>query len=72
MVGVCRNSFFIDDKLRVALRQAKSVKEMGAYFRKAGMLYLQEQCIKKVAQGITSINEVIRHFSQKSAPGKKA
>ena len=61
----------IDAPLRAALKQAKSIKEMGALFRKAGMLYLQEQCIKKVAQGITSINEVIRHFSQKSETNGK-
>ncbi|MBN1127200.1 MAG: Flp pilus assembly complex ATPase component TadA [Sedimentisphaerales bacterium] len=61
----------IDESLRAALKKAKSIKEMGALFRKAGMLYLQEQCIKKVAQGITSINEVIRHFSQKAETNEK-
>ncbi|MBN1817019.1 MAG: Flp pilus assembly complex ATPase component TadA [Sedimentisphaerales bacterium] len=61
----------LDDPLRAALKKAKSIKEMGALFRKAGMLYLQEQCIKKVAQGITSINEVIRHFAQKGEENEK-
>lgn len=63
-------TIIITEKLREALRSAKSLKEIGAYFRKSGMLYLQEQAIKKVAMGTTSINEVIRHFSNKPAPVK--
>jgi type II secretory ATPase GspE/PulE/Tfp pilus assembly ATPase PilB-like protein len=53
----------IDDNLRKALNESKSIKELAAVFRRSGMLYLQEQAIRKVVQGITSINEVIRHFS---------
>ena len=45
------------------LVQAKSSTEITAALRKAGMLYMQEQSIKKVSAGITSINEVIRNFS---------
>ena len=56
----------IDDKLQETIRAAKSVKEITAAFRRSGMLYMQEQSIKKVAQGVTSINEVIRSFSKKS------
>jgi len=62
----------IDDRLRQALAKATSVREMAACFRKAGMLYLQEECIKKVAQGVTSINEVIRHFSPKQKAAVKS
>lgn len=61
----------IDDDLRKLLAKAGSVRDMAACFRKAGMLYLQEECIKKVAQGITSINEVIRHFSPKQKVAAK-
>ena len=59
----------LDDKLRQVVRTAKDPKEIAAAFRKAGMLYMQEQAIKKVAQGVTSINEVIRHFSPKQKEG---
>lgn len=56
----------INDELREVIRKAKTVQEIATAFRKAGMLYMQEQSIKKVAHSITSINEVIRNFSEKS------
>lgn len=56
----------INDDLREVIRKAKTSQEIAAAFRKAGMLYMQEQSIKKVAHSITSINEVIRNFSEKS------
>lgn len=56
----------IDDNLREVIRTAKSVKDISSAFRRSGMLYMQEQSIKKVAAGVTSINEVIRGFSKKS------
>ena len=57
----------LNDELKEIVKKAKSVNEIGSEFRKAGMLYMQEQSIKKVALGITSINEVIRNFSKKEA-----
>ncbi|MHC4237294.1 MAG: GspE/PulE family protein [Planctomycetota bacterium] len=56
----------ISDELRGAVRKAKSAKEVTAAFRRAGMLYMQEQAIKKVSAGTTSINEVIQSFAKKS------
>lgn len=56
----------ITDELRDVIRQAKSTKEITSAFRRSGMLYIQEQAIKKVSAGVTSINEVIRIFSKKS------
>ena len=56
----------LNDEMRQGIRKAKSVKEIAAVFRRSGMLYLQEQAIKKVAVGVTSINEVIRSFKTKS------
>jgi type II secretory ATPase GspE/PulE/Tfp pilus assembly ATPase PilB-like protein len=53
----------LDDKLRQAIKQAKSMQEIGSHFRRAGMLYIQEESIKRVAKGITAINEVIRELS---------
>jgi type II secretory ATPase GspE/PulE/Tfp pilus assembly ATPase PilB-like protein len=55
----------IDDKLRDVIRKAKSAKEITSAFRRSGMLYMQEQSIKKIAAGVTSINEVIRNFASK-------
>jgi type II secretory ATPase GspE/PulE/Tfp pilus assembly ATPase PilB-like protein len=56
----------INDDLRQVIRTANTTQEIASAFRKAGMLYMQEQSIKKVTQGITSINEVIRNFSAKT------
>ncbi|HOK95839.1 MAG TPA: ATPase, T2SS/T4P/T4SS family [Anaerohalosphaeraceae bacterium] len=56
----------ITPELRDAIRKAKTVQEITTAFRRAGMLYMQEQSIKKVSESITSINEVIRNFSAKS------
>jgi type II secretory ATPase GspE/PulE/Tfp pilus assembly ATPase PilB-like protein len=61
----------LDDELKKVVRQAQSLQEISSRFRRAGMLYLQEESIKKVAKGITSINEVIRMFSSKTKPRKK-
>jgi type IV pilus assembly protein PilB len=55
----------ITDELRQVIRTSTTTQEIAAAFRKSGMLYMQEQSIKKVTQGITSINEVIRNFSTK-------
>lgn len=53
------------DELRQVIRTSTTTQEIAAAFRKSGMLYMQEQSIKKVTKGITSINEVIRNFSTK-------
>jgi type II secretory ATPase GspE/PulE/Tfp pilus assembly ATPase PilB-like protein len=56
----------LDEKLKDAIRRAKSKQDIVSAFRRSGMLYMQEQAIKKVATGDTSINEVIQSFSKKS------
>jgi type II secretory ATPase GspE/PulE/Tfp pilus assembly ATPase PilB-like protein len=56
----------VDDTLKEIIRKAKSPKEITSAVRRSGMLYMQEQSIKKVAAGVTSINEVIRSFAKKS------
>ena len=56
----------IDDKLKEVIRTAKSSQEVTSAIRRSGMLYMQEQSIKKVSAGVTSINEVIRSFAKKS------
>jgi type II secretory ATPase GspE/PulE/Tfp pilus assembly ATPase PilB-like protein len=65
-------TIILDDNLKEAVRQAKSLQEISSHFRRAGMRYLQEQAIKKVAAGVTSINEVIRLFSAKEKPQRKS
>jgi len=59
-------TILFDDQLKESLKKAKSLQEMANYFRRAKMLYLQEQAIKKVAAGQTSINEIIREFAPKT------
>ena len=53
----------INKELRKAIKLAKTMPEIGTAFRRARMLYMQEQAIRNVAEGTTSINEVIREFS---------
>ncbi len=62
----------LNDKLRDAVKNAKSLQEVASLFRRAGMLYMQEQSIQKVTAGTTSIHEVIRSFSSsQKKPVKK-
>ena len=59
-----------DDKLRGAVKQCSNIQEMAVQLRRAKMLYLQEQAIRRVVEGKTAINEVIREFSSsKTAAG---
>jgi type II secretory ATPase GspE/PulE/Tfp pilus assembly ATPase PilB-like protein len=53
----------INDELRNAIKQSKSLPEIGTQFRRAKMLYLQEQALRKVIGGTTSVNEMIRVLS---------
>ena len=50
----------MNDELRKAVRKAKTLPEIGAHLRRAKMLYLQEQVLRKVIAGTASINEMIR------------
>jgi general secretion pathway protein E len=64
----------LDDEIKQLLKQAKSMNDIGSIFRRAKMLYLQEQAIRKVAEGVTSINEVIQTLSgpREAAPKTQA
>lgn len=53
----------IDEQLRSAVKTAKSLSEVAAKFRSAKIPSLQEQALKNVLQGKTSINEMVRVFS---------
>ncbi len=53
----------LNNELRKALIQTKSLPEIGTQFRRAKMLYLQEQALRKVISGKVAINEMIRVLS---------
>ena len=59
----------IDNKLREAIKQSKSLSDIASHFRGAKMLYLQEQALRKVIAGTTAINEMVRVLS-KTKPKK--
>jgi type II secretory ATPase GspE/PulE/Tfp pilus assembly ATPase PilB-like protein len=53
----------LNGQLRNIIVQAKSLSEISTQFRRAKMLYLQEQALRKVIDGTTSINEMVRILS---------
>ncbi len=53
----------LTEELREVVKKASSIQEIANQFRRAGMLYMQEQSIRRVAKGVTSINEVVREFT---------
>jgi type II secretory ATPase GspE/PulE/Tfp pilus assembly ATPase PilB-like protein len=57
----------INDKLRNTIIQSKAITEIDSKFRASKMLYLQEQALRKVINGTTAINEMVRVLS----PNKK-
>jgi type II secretory ATPase GspE/PulE/Tfp pilus assembly ATPase PilB-like protein len=57
----------LNDDLRQAIKQSKLLSEISSEFRRAKMLYLQEQGLRKVINGTTAINEMLRVL----APPKK-
>jgi len=64
----------MNDQLRETAKQSKSISQINTQFRRAKMLYLQEQALRKVVEGITAINEMVRVFStsKKQKPKKQA
>ncbi|MBN1788127.1 MAG: Flp pilus assembly complex ATPase component TadA [Sedimentisphaerales bacterium] len=65
-------SIILDNETRKLLKQAKSTADIANILRHARMLYLQDQAIRKVAAGQTSINEVVRALSgQQNAARRK-
>jgi len=60
----------LNDELRKVIHRSKSLPEIGTQFRRAKMLYLQEQALRKVIAGSAAINEMIRILST-SKPKKQ-
>jgi len=57
-------TIILNNELRRVIVQSKSLSEIGAQFRRANMLYLQEQAMRKITAGITDVNEMIRTLSK--------
>jgi type II secretory ATPase GspE/PulE/Tfp pilus assembly ATPase PilB-like protein len=53
----------LNDELRKVIMKSNSLPEIGTQFRRAKMLYLQEQALRKVIAGKVAINEMIRVLS---------
>lgn len=56
-------TIIVDDELRNMLKASKSMKDIAMAFRKAKVVGLQQRSLRKVINGTTSINEVIRELS---------
>jgi type II secretory ATPase GspE/PulE/Tfp pilus assembly ATPase PilB-like protein len=62
----------LNEELRKAVKTVKQLPELGMQFRKAKMLYLQEQALRKVIAGTTAINEMIRVLASAKKAGASA
>lgn len=60
----------MNDQLRNVIIQSSSLSDIATQFRRAKMLYLQEQALKRVVAGTTSINEMIRVLSKEKKERK--
>ena len=59
------------DQLRKDIKRSKSLSEVSSQFRGTKMLYLQEQALRKVIDGTTAINEMLRTFSESKKQKEK-
>ncbi|MEN6576920.1 MAG: ATPase, T2SS/T4P/T4SS family [Phycisphaerales bacterium] len=62
----------LDDELRKAVKTVKQLPELGVQFRRAKMLYMQEQGLRKVIAGTTAINEMLRVLAPPKSEGAPA
>ena len=60
-------TLIITDGLRKLIREDAPINAIRAQYRKDKMLYLQEEAIRKVIDGTTSIQEVLRVTAEKPA-----
>ena len=59
----------ISDEMRELIRKGQPINVIQAQARKQSMLYLQESALRKVIEGVTSMNEVLRALrDEESAP----
>jgi type IV pilus assembly protein PilB len=65
-IGIFETFILDDEQFRKDLINLKSLSEIGSYLRRTKMRYLQEQMLKKVIDGTTAINEMVRILSKKN------
>jgi len=53
-------------ELRKTIAKSNTLSEISTEFRRAKMLYLQEQALRKAVEGKTAINEMVRVLSSKN------
>ncbi|MFI4910794.1 MAG: ATPase, T2SS/T4P/T4SS family [Sedimentisphaeraceae bacterium JB056] len=53
-------SFIVPENVAAELPKTESLKEIAAILRRNGMKFLQERLVEKIADGVTSINEMVR------------
>lgn len=58
----------MNDELRNVAKQSKSLSEISTAFRRAKMLYLQEQALRRVLAGTTAIDEMVRVLAPSDKP----
>jgi type II secretory ATPase GspE/PulE/Tfp pilus assembly ATPase PilB-like protein len=56
-------TIMINDELKNVVRQSQSLSEINTQFRRAKMIYLQEQALRRVIAGTTAIDEMVRVLS---------
>jgi type II secretory ATPase GspE/PulE/Tfp pilus assembly ATPase PilB-like protein len=61
----------VNDQIRKSIINLKSLSEIARQFRAAKMLYMQEQMLKRVLAGVTSVNEMVRVLSKPKSDEKK-
>ena len=61
----------IDNRLREVIKRSGSLSQIGTEFRRAKMIYLQEQALRMVVAGETAVNEMVRIFSTKKKVKKQ-
>lgn len=62
----------LNEDLKKAVRTVKQLPELGVQFRKAKMLYMQEQALRKVITGTTAVNEMLRVLAAPKKQGTPA
>ncbi|MHC4271109.1 MAG: GspE/PulE family protein [Planctomycetota bacterium] len=63
-IGIFETFLIDDDRIRKELISLKSAPDLGSYLRRTKMRYLQEQMLRKVIDGTTAINEMVRILSR--------
>jgi type IV pilus assembly protein PilB len=63
-IGIFETFIIDDEQIRKELIGLKSLSDLGNYLRRTKMRYLQEQMLRRVIDGTTAINEMVRILSR--------